>query len=94
MRYLTLLVFSKWMYSRRSLDNGRIGVLRHDQFKQELKLFIAGQGTVVLVVGIIGFGERSELSNDLFHLYGRISRTCGARVAVVIHLGKGSKLPA
>src|SRR5262245_33591858 len=34
--YLTLFVFSKWMNSRRSLDNGRIWVLGHNQVKQQL----------------------------------------------------------
>jgi hypothetical protein len=40
--YLTRFVFSKWMNSRRSLDSGRIGVLGHDQVKQQLQFFISG----------------------------------------------------
>ena len=51
--YLTLFVFSKWMNSRRSLDNGRIWVLGHDQVEQQLQFFISGQRAVILVVGII-----------------------------------------
>jgi hypothetical protein len=49
--YLTLFGFSQWMNSCRSLDNGCIWVLGHDQFKQQLQFFISGQRAVVLVVG-------------------------------------------
>jgi hypothetical protein len=65
---LTLFVFSKWMNSCRSLDNGCIWVLGHDQFKQQLQFFISGQRAVILVVGIISFFKRTELTHDLFHV--------------------------
>ena len=33
---LIFFVFTKWIHSRRSFDNGRIGILGHDQLKQYL----------------------------------------------------------
>jgi hypothetical protein len=55
------------MNSRRSLDNGRIGILGHDQLKQDLEFFVAGYGAVVLIIGSIRFGERRKLSDNFFH---------------------------
>jgi hypothetical protein len=49
------------MNSRRSLDSGRIGVLRHDQVKQQLQFFISGQRAVILVVGIVSFVKERNL---------------------------------
>jgi hypothetical protein len=56
------------MNSRRSLDNGGISVFGHDQVKQQLQFFISGQGSVILVVGIINFSKRDEFTRDLFHV--------------------------
>jgi hypothetical protein len=55
------------MNSRRSLDNGRIGILGHDQLKQYLELFVAGQGAVILTIGIVCFIKGTEFSDDSFH---------------------------
>ena len=60
----TLLVFSKWMNSRRSLDYGRIGILRHDQLEQHLQSFLTGQRAVILE---ISFVEGLKFSYKLFH---------------------------
>jgi hypothetical protein len=66
--HLTFFVFSKWMNSCRSLDNGRIWVFGHDQFKQQLQFFISGQPAAVLVVGVTSFFKRKEFTHDLFHV--------------------------
>jgi len=55
------------MNSRRSLDNGRIGILGHDQLEQHLKFFVAGKGAVILLVSIVRFVERTEYLDNFFH---------------------------
>ena len=54
------------MNSRRSLDSGRIWVLGHDQVERQLQFFVSEQRVVILVVGIISFFKRTELTHDLF----------------------------
>jgi len=56
------------MNSRRSLDSGRIWVLRHDQIKQQLQFFISGQRAVILKVGIIGFFKGTKFTHYLFQV--------------------------
>ena len=54
------------MNSRRSLDNGRIGILGHDQLQEDLQFFVAGKGAAIFVVGIVRFIKREEFPHDFF----------------------------
>ena len=60
-------MFSKWMNSRRSFDNGLIGILGHDQFEQDLQPFGAGEVTIVRVIRCFSSFGNMKFSNNLLH---------------------------
>jgi hypothetical protein len=55
------------MNSRTSLDNGRIGILRHDEFQQDRQSLVARQATVIVVIGLVCFVEGFKFANCFFH---------------------------